>query len=203
MAKKAGMMEIAFKNGVIRADAKAGMICMTSLENNIGKSREDIFKEHLADVQYLMFGDMIGGDVITIFQEELKITNEDILVLNNIVKNKSIITDLLENPIKKVMDRNDEAQFDNKEDSGVVYLLSASDRLKIGKTKNVKQRINALRTGCPYPIECLGFIETNECTKLEKALHEKFSQFRINGEWFEKNSCIISYFKSGLKFKRS
>lgn len=67
-----------------------------------------------------------------------------------------------------------------------VYLLKANDTYKIGVTSNsdIKKRISALQTGCPYKIQCIFIISTLNAYEIEARLHRLYSTIRTHGEWF-------------------
>lgn len=54
--------------------------------------------------------------------------------------------------------------------------------IKIGTSRDPNSRIVGVQTGCPFPVVLLGVIEGNETREL--SLHEKFSAYRLCGEWF-------------------
>ncbi|MDO9520607.1 MAG: GIY-YIG nuclease family protein [Pseudohongiella sp.] len=60
---------------------------------------------------------------------------------------------------------------------------SAEWRIKIGFSKNPGKRIRELQTGSSRKLAILGWIESGD-SFLEKALHLKYQQHRLNGEWF-------------------
>jgi hypothetical protein len=65
---------------------------------------------------------------------------------------------------------------------GKIYFAQASDRIKIGFSRNVGQRLSALQS--IYRCE-LEIIETVEGTLLfERAIHDYLSAHRLVGEWF-------------------
>ena len=59
--------------------------------------------------------------------------------------------------------------------------------VKIGFSNNESpiSRFDQFKTYAPYGSEILGFIQTFDAKELETTLHERFSQHRLNGEWFE------------------
>lgn len=71
--------------------------------------------------------------------------------------------------------------------SSCVYLLKAEECYKIGVTldTSITSRIKQLQTGNPYPITlvCKSVIST-DAYKVEKELHLKYKDFRLEGEWF-------------------
>lgn len=67
---------------------------------------------------------------------------------------------------------------------GYVYLIQANNLFKIGKTKNVKQRLSNLQTSNPVKLNLIGVIETDNCSLLESFFHQHCSKYRTTGEWF-------------------
>lgn len=65
-----------------------------------------------------------------------------------------------------------------------LYLIHAvgSDFYKIGYAVNVKRRMAALQTGCPYILKLLSSREGTMANEL--ALQNHFKQFHFRGEWF-------------------
>lgn len=59
--------------------------------------------------------------------------------------------------------------------------------IKIGYSLNESpiDRFTQFKTYAPYGSEIIGFIQTTDAKKLESFLHAKYSNKRINGEWFE------------------
>jgi len=84
-----------------------------------------------------------------------------------------------------------------------IYLLYVPDlnAYKVGVSKNTKTRIKQLQTGCPYLIEVKSIFKSEFAYKLEKALHNEFSSYKIDvneiylkGEWFSLNQDQINNF---------
>ena len=69
--------------------------------------------------------------------------------------------------------------------AGFVYVVRAGGMCKIGIAKNVENRLSQLATACPFPIELIHKIQTNDMRGLEKQLHTRFGDRRRNREWFE------------------
>lgn len=70
-----------------------------------------------------------------------------------------------------------------------VYFLKADNGLiKIGKTKDINNRITQLNPKLPYDLKLLHTIKTNYPYKLEGFLHKIFSDKRKKGEWFDLSS---------------
>lgn len=70
--------------------------------------------------------------------------------------------------------------------SDIIYVLTNEAMpglVKIGlTTDSVESRITQLsaHTGVPLPFECYFAAEVNDCAKLEKTLHQLFSEARVN-----------------------
>lgn len=59
---------------------------------------------------------------------------------------------------------------------------------KIGRSKNPFARLKELKTGCPVPIELIGFIRCRSHMhhiETERQLHEEYAGSRRGGEWFQ------------------
>ena len=65
-----------------------------------------------------------------------------------------------------------------------VYLVFNGIATKIGVATNVHKRIRELQTASHEELVLIGSIP-NGSFKLEKALHKKFSKYRLKGEWFK------------------
>lgn len=79
---------------------------------------------------------------------------------------------------------------------GYVYLIKSNNYFKIGKTKNIKQRISSLQTSSATHIELIHTIKTSNYHKIEKELHKKFENQHIKGEWFNLSEEDIEYIKN-------
>jgi len=66
----------------------------------------------------------------------------------------------------------------------VVYLLKAGPYYKIGKAKDLDQRIKQIKLQLPYPVETLHSIKTDDSMGIESYWHKRFACKRANGEWF-------------------
>lgn len=68
-----------------------------------------------------------------------------------------------------------------------VYLISDSNtyNYKIGISKNPEKRIKSLQTGNDNKLKIIHKVLCENYMKVEKALHNKYSFLKINGEWFE------------------
>lgn len=79
----------------------------------------------------------------------------------------------------------------------IVYFLRAGGFIKIGKTTgHPDARVAELRTGCPFPIEVIGFIPGG--LEDERALHRRFQAIRAHGEWFHATTELLAYIAEAI-----
>ena len=74
--------------------------------------------------------------------------------------------------------------------------------MKIGKSNNVDQRLLALKTGNPYPLNILGSIECpseEESYRLENQLHRHFKPWHHEDEWFIIGHQILDFIHTATK----
>lgn len=57
-----------------------------------------------------------------------------------------------------------------------------SDRVKIGRSSRVFQRLSELQTGSAEPLDLLA--TSSKHYSFERRIHRKLSGFRLEGEWF-------------------
>lgn len=80
-----------------------------------------------------------------------------------------------------------------------VYFLRAgeSGNIKIGKTYDLNARVASLQTGSPEPLRLLAFINCREVnpTDAEAAMHGKFQQYRLQGEWFRPADELLDFIR--------
>jgi len=73
-------------------------------------------------------------------------------------------------------------------DGSYVYLFRSegSNRYKIGVSKDPAKRLRQLQTGSPDALELVEMRDVfGNPMKAERALHEHFATYRVNGEWFD------------------
>jgi hypothetical protein len=71
--------------------------------------------------------------------------------------------------------------------ANIVYVVSAGDFIKIGITRHLQARIDALKTGCPLPIVPQYYTSLDsedESRQVEGDAHKHFYKSRVRGEWF-------------------
>lgn len=71
-----------------------------------------------------------------------------------------------------------------KRNDKIVYLIKAGKYAKIGKTTldSLDNRVSALQVGNPEELKLLAVIDGY--SDVEEALHAKYSEFKVRGEWF-------------------
>lgn len=81
----------------------------------------------------------------------------------------------------------------------MIYLIICEDNdtCKIGFSDNPSKRLSSLQTGNPQQLRLDKVIKGDK--QLEKELHERFKEFRVNGEWFSCEKSIGEYFNTELK----
>jgi hypothetical protein len=63
-----------------------------------------------------------------------------------------------------------------------VYFIKSGEFVKIGKTRDPRQRLRELQTGNPQRLRILCVVPGGE--EVEKEIHRKFNHLRQGGEWF-------------------
>lgn len=67
-----------------------------------------------------------------------------------------------------------------------VYLIRGNDgKYKIGIGKDPRKRIGQLQTGNPDRLEIIGVYESENASKIESTLHNRYAHVRNVGEWFD------------------
>jgi len=84
----------------------------------------------------------------------------------------------------------------HKTKPGYIYFLQdSSQKIKIGKTINLNNRIFYLGLHLPEKPTLFHHFKTDDMTKSERALHDKYQQYRLNGEWFSLPQTEITKIK--------
>lgn len=80
------------------------------------------------------------------------------------------------------------------------YLIfdPGSNLIKIGKARDVNERIKHLQIGCGSILELRHVFELD----IESILHSEFKNFRVHGEWFNiRSSDVIDWVSSKNEFE--
>lgn len=74
-----------------------------------------------------------------------------------------------------------------KPKTGYIYVIGAAgmQAVKIGYAANVEARLSGLQTGSPFPLTVLWQQMVSDAKSAEDALHKRFRDKRIRGEWFD------------------
>lgn len=87
-----------------------------------------------------------------------------------------------------------EAKKANRNKVGYIYLVEADNGFcKIGKTKNVTNRVNEFGVKLPMKTRLVHSFQSSQYDQAEIALHEKYSEKRSHGEWFALTQEDIAY----------
>jgi hypothetical protein len=75
---------------------------------------------------------------------------------------------------------------------GLVYLLKGKSLYKIGKTINLNNRKRAIERDVQESLEVVHTISSNDITRAELSLHEKYRLVRKWGEWFDLTPSFVA-----------
>lgn len=78
-----------------------------------------------------------------------------------------------------------------------VYFICHEGAVKIGRTTDLKKRMETIQTSCHSPIELLYSFWTDKQTETE--LHTIFSDLRLKGEWFRFNKEFVLRLNNYMK----
>ena len=75
----------------------------------------------------------------------------------------------------------------------MIYVVYAESYqvVKIGYAADVDKRIRELQCGCPEPLQKLVVFPGER--EEEKALHDRFSEYRVQGEWFRYEGPVVRF----------
>lgn len=70
--------------------------------------------------------------------------------------------------------------------AGLVYFIASEKAIKIGyTTRSPGERLAALQTGSPEPLEVLAVLAPASLAD-ERAIHRALAAHRLHGEWFDR-----------------
>ena len=72
-----------------------------------------------------------------------------------------------------------------------IYFLRCQDSVKVGYSKNPVQRLQALQTANPNPLEFLYSFPSFQ--HVERIIHQELSEHHIKLEWFKYNDEVKQY----------
>lgn len=79
-----------------------------------------------------------------------------------------------------------------------VYVVGFDRFVKIGMSADVSQRLAAIQDWLPVKIK-VHQIFVGEGRKCETALHQRFSQYRLRGEWFNGEGDLAAWIDGGCE----
>lgn len=76
-----------------------------------------------------------------------------------------------------------------------VYFVRATTLrlIKIGRARDMGQRLSGLQVGSPDKLELMGIIRPADPEQLEADLHRRFDRHRTHGEWFSPAPALEAY----------
>jgi Meiotically up-regulated gene 113 len=75
---------------------------------------------------------------------------------------------------------------------GLIYLMKGSALYKIGKTINLDNRKRTIERDVQESLEVVHTISSNDITRAELSLHEKYRLVRKWGEWFDLTPAFVA-----------
>lgn len=82
---------------------------------------------------------------------------------------------------------------------GYVYFIKAeTGQYKVGRTKNVPDRMNFFGVKLPFEFELILTLPVVDMYSAEKVLHDLWKSRRVNGEWFDLEDHQVEFFKQRL-----
>ncbi len=79
---------------------------------------------------------------------------------------------------------------------GYVYLILSPYGYKIGKTKRMKERSQLFSVKLPFEIEVVHYKWFEDYSRAEAALHQRFKEKRLDGEWFRLTPADVQAVKA-------
>lgn len=96
-------------------------------------------------------------------------------------------TDRVSQDIQRAMDENAKRA---RRKAKVYFIQSGSGPIKIGIAVDVEKRRRSLQTAHPFPLTLLATCKGGR--KQESVYHERFAEFRQEGEWFSPHPDILA-----------
>lgn len=74
---------------------------------------------------------------------------------------------------------------------GYIYFAQMGDFVKIGKAKDVAQRLSELQTAHPQPLTLVAFFYCEFPRRIEAIIHAEHQESKARGEWFRLTEKIM------------
>lgn len=84
-------------------------------------------------------------------------------------------------------------QVARRKEPGHVYVLAGGGCHKIGRTKDLRRRVEQLAVQLPFEVALVCSLKSDDPKTLEAELHERFANKRLNGEWFDLSAEDVAY----------
>jgi hypothetical protein len=99
--------------------------------------------------------------------------------------------------IRRILELRDELRLDSGRPAagpsdGLVYFIEAvgAGRIKIGHARDPQARLRELQTGSAYTLRLMAMVPGGMA--LERALHRRFADLRLAGEWFHATPPLLA-----------
>ncbi len=84
------------------------------------------------------------------------------------------------------------------QDGYVYFIRDGLGHIKIGKTTDLKKRLDTLQTANPMKLEFwygIHFQTLKEAEEVEESFHNLFADYRLQGEWFSEE-YVMEFLRS-------
>lgn len=81
-----------------------------------------------------------------------------------------------------------------------IYIIKAEEHelFKVGIAENVNKRLVQISTNSPFKLEVIFEMNVENAHYIEQLLHQKYTQYNTNNEWFKLNKKSLSELKKDI-----
>ena len=81
-----------------------------------------------------------------------------------------------------------------------IYIIKTEEQelFKIGIAENVPKRLTQISTNSPFKLEVIFEMNIENAYYIEQLLHQKYTQYNTNNEWFRLNEVLLSELKKDI-----